>query len=168
MIAEMFLPEFDHEMGTTRRVLERVPDGNMEWRPHAKSMTLGRLASHLAELPAFAERILRHESFDIAPREGASTYKPQSLATRQEILDLFDHNVAAAREIIAGADDAAFGQTWSLRRGDHAIFTLPRAAVVRSMLFSHVIHHRGQLTVYLRLNDVPVPSVYGPTADEAV
>jgi uncharacterized damage-inducible protein DinB len=167
MIAQMFLPELDHEMGTTRRVLERVPDGNMEWRPHPKSMTLGRLASHIAELPSFAERILRHESFNIAPPQGDSTYTPRSLATRQEILDLFDSNVAAGRELIAATDDATFGQTWSLMRGDHPVFTLPRAAVVRSMLFSHVIHHRGQLTVYLRLNDVPLPSVYGPSADEA-
>lgn len=168
MIADMFLPELDHEMGTTRRVLERVPDGHMEWRPHPKSMTLGRLATHIAELPSFADRILRHESFNIAPQAGETTYRPQTLATRQEILDLFDRNVAAARELIAGTDDAAFGQTWSFLRGDQAIFILPRVAVVRSMMFSHVIHHRGQLTVYLRLNDVPLPSVYGPTADEAI
>jgi uncharacterized damage-inducible protein DinB len=167
MIAEMFLPEFDHEMATTRKVLERVPDGKMDWRPHPKSMTLGRLASHIAELPNFAGGTLTQESFDIAPREGSS-YTPQSFATRQEILDAFDHNIAAAREVIAGTDDETFRKAWSLLRGGAPIFTLPRAAVLRSMLFSHIIHHRGQLTVYLRLNDVPLPSVYGPSADEAI
>lgn len=160
-LAEMLIPEYDHEMATTRRVLERVPEGKFDWKPHDKSMSLGRLATHLAELPALSQLILKRPSFDITtPRQSAQ------VTTRQEILDLFDKNVAATRSDLAATDDAAMMEKWTLQRGEQTVFSLPRAAVVRSMIFSHTIHHRGQLSVYLRLNDVPVPSIYGPSADE--
>jgi len=153
-IKDAFLPEFDHEMASTRRTLDRVPEDKFGWKPHEKSMTLGRLASHVAELPSFATTALAHESFDIAPPGGAPR-KPLNASTRQELLEVFDKNVAEALH-----------KTWSLLRAGKAIFTLPRAAVLRTFMLNHIIHHRAQLGVYLRLNDVPVPSIYGPSADE--
>jgi uncharacterized damage-inducible protein DinB len=152
-------------MKNTRRVLERVPDDRLSWQPHPKSMSMGRLATHLAELANWGGTILGGDSFDIAP-PGGQGYKPRTAESRQEILDLFDANVAATRALLERVEDETLGQPWSLLRGGAPIFTLPKAAVLRSMIFSHVIHHRGQLTVYLRLNDQPVPSIYGPSADE--
>lgn len=164
-LSQMLLPEFDHEMATTRRVLERVPDDKLDWQPHAKSMSLGRLASHVAELPGWVAKILPQDGFDMA---AAPRRTPQVFPSRQELLDAFDRSVASARELIAATDDEAFRKVWTFSRGEQTIFALPRAGVLRTLLFNHVIHHRGQLTVYLRLNDVPVPSVYGPSADESV
>jgi uncharacterized damage-inducible protein DinB len=164
---QALLLEFDHEMAQTRRVLERVPEDRLSWQPHPKSASLGRLATHLAEVPSFATPILEGESFDLAQR-GAGGYKPATLGSRQEILDLFDANVARARGLLERAEDEAMLQPWSLLRGGQAIFTLPRAAAWRSMIMSHSIHHRGQFTVYLRLNDRPLPAIYGPSADEQV
>jgi uncharacterized damage-inducible protein DinB len=164
-LAQTILPEFDQEMKGVRRALERVPDDRLGWKPHPKSMTLGRLASHLAELPTWAVHSLKLDSLDIAP-PGQPTPRGASLGSRQEILALFDAKVAEARAAIAEAPDEAFGQPWSLLRGGQTIFTLPRLAVLRSAVLNHMIHHRGQLTVFLRLNDVPVPSLYGPSADE--
>lgn len=166
-LSQTLLPELDHEMATTRKLLERVPEDRFSWQPHSKSMSLGRLATHLAELAGMGRRIVELESLNMAP-PGGGGYKPQTLSTRQEILDLFDQNVAGTRQAIASAEDPAFFQPWSLLRGEQTIFKLPRIAALRTMLFSHSIHHRGQLSVYLRLNDVPVPSIYGPSADEAV
>lgn len=160
-LGQMLIPEFDHEMATTRRVLERVPEGHFDWKPHDKSMSLGKLASHLAELPSLSQLIMKRPSFDItSPRPSANA------TTRQEILDLFDQNVATTRADLAAAEDTAMMENWSLLRGEQTVFSLPRVAVLRSMVFNHTIHHRGQLSVYLRLNDVPVPSIYGPSADE--
>jgi len=166
-IAETLLPEFDHEMASTRRALERVPEDRLAWKPHEKSMTLGRLASHLSELPSWATETVSEDSFDIAPPDGQSKYTAANFATREEILGAFDAGVRQARERIAATDDAAMFQPWSLKRGGETVFTLPRAAVLRTWLFSHVIHHRGQLTVYLRMTGAPVPSIYGPSADES-
>jgi uncharacterized damage-inducible protein DinB len=161
--AKMLLPEFDNEMKTTRRVLERVPEDKMGWKPHDKSMTLGRLAGHLAELPAFGTAILKTDELDFA----AGGFTPLDSRSRQEVLDVFDANVANTRAALEQAnDDSAFGQPWVLRSGERTILNMPRGAVLRAMLFSHIIHHRAQLAVYLRLNDVPVPSIYGPSADE--
>jgi uncharacterized damage-inducible protein DinB len=165
-LAQTLLPEFDNEMKTTRRLLERVPEEKMGWQPHEKSMTLGRLASHLAELSSLGATVLTTEFRDITPAAGAAPPKRLDSRSRQEVLDLFDANVVKSREAIAQADDAAFAQTWTLRAGDHVIFSLPRAGAIRTMLLSHTIHHRGQLSVYLRLTDTPVPSIYGPSADE--
>jgi len=165
-LSETLLPEFDQEMATTRRLLERVPDDRTDWKPHEKSMSLGRLATHIAELPSLASRILGQDSLDLAAA-GGSGRGPNVLGTHQEIVDLFDSNVRATHAAIESAENEALMQPWTLRKGDQVIFTLPRLAALRAMVLNHTIHHRGQLSVYLRLNDVPLPSVYGPTADEA-
>jgi uncharacterized damage-inducible protein DinB len=163
---QALLPEFDHEMANTRKTLERVPDGKFSWKPHEKSMEMGRLAIHLAELPGWTEHTLTNDSLDINP-PGGEGYKPTELKTRKEVLELFDKNVASARAAIAGASDAEFMKPWTLLNGGKEVFTLPKVAVLRSFVLSHSIHHRAQLGVYLRLNDVPVPSIYGPSADES-
>lgn len=167
-LSDTLLPELDHEMTTTRRVLERVPEDQLGWKPHEKSMSLGRLASHLAELPSFAVAIMGGAVFDVAPKEGGGTRKPLNAESREEILATFDKNVAAAREAIAAADNDALMEKWSLFKGGEPVFTLPKIAAVRSMLLNHTIHHRGQLSVYLRQTGALVPSIYGPSADEGI
>ena len=162
---DAILPEFDHEMATTRRLLDRLPEAQTAWQPHPKSMTLGRLASHLAEIPAWVASTLKADSFDTAP-PGGTSYVPPSLGSRHEILALFDKNSAMARAAIAGTSDGEYMKPWSLMRGGKIVFTMPRIGVVRSFLLNHLIHHRGQFTVYLRMKNVSLPSVYGPTADE--
>jgi uncharacterized damage-inducible protein DinB len=164
-LSATLLPEFDNETATTRRVLERLPERGLGWQPHARSMTMGRLASHIAELLAWIATTLSSESLDFAPPGGAP-WTPASFDTRQEILDLFDRNRAEARRALEAATDEEMKVSWSLLKGGHTIFTLPRVAALRGMVFNHIVHHRGQLSVYLRLNDIPVPSIYGPTADE--
>ncbi len=160
-IKDALLPEFDHEMATTRRVIERVPEGKFAFKPHEKSMSMGHLASHIAEMPTWATTGITQDSLDMA-----SGYKPFQASSTAELLEVFDKNVAGARNSIAGASDETFMKNWSLKRGDQILMTMPRIAVVRSFMLNHVIHHRGQLSVYLRLNNVPVPSIYGPSADE--
>lgn len=158
---QALLPEFDHEMATTRRVLERIPDDKLGWKPHDRSMTMGELATHIASLPHWSEAIMGQESFDVA------TAPPTpKLKSRQEILGSFDQSAATARKAIAGASDESMMKKWSLIAGGQTVFSLPRIGVLRSFIMNHSIHHRGQLSVYLRLNDVPVPSIYGPSADE--
>jgi uncharacterized damage-inducible protein DinB len=155
------LPEFDHEMANTRKSLERVPDDKLNFKPHAKSMTLGALATHLATINQWTDAIMGLDSFDV------STAPPTpELKSRAEFLSAFDKNTAAARNAIAGASDALLTRPWSLLSKGQTIFTLPRIAVLRSFILNHTIHHRAQLGVYLRLNDIPVPSIYGPSADE--
>lgn len=166
-IAQMILPEFDREMAGTRRALERVPMDRPAWAPHEKSMRLGFLAGHLANLPHWAVMTMRQDAFDVAP-PGGEAYRSPEYETREALLGAFDANVAAARAAIAEAPDEAFGQEWSLLQGGRAMFTMPRLAVLRSFVLNHMIHHRGQLSVYLRLNDVPVPGLYGPSADEPI
>ncbi|MGH9356160.1 MAG: DinB family protein [Terriglobia bacterium] len=163
--ADAFLPEFDHEMVNTRRTLERVPEDKFAWKPHDKSTSLGRLASHVADLPGFATIIFKVDSLDMAAPGGARR-QPANASNRQELLAAFDKNVVEAHAAIAGAPDEAFKQKWALLRAGKEIFNLPRAAVLRAFMLSHLIHHRAQLGVYLRLNDVAVPSIYGPSADE--
>ena len=158
---QALLPEFDHEMQTTRRTLERVPEDKLTWKPHDKSMTMGALATHLATINGWAEAILGTESFDV------STAPPNpELKSRAELLTAFDKSVASARKAMEKASDAELMKPWSLISAGKTVFTLPRVAVLRSFIFSHSIHHRGQFSVYLRLNNVPVPSIYGPSADE--
>jgi uncharacterized damage-inducible protein DinB len=164
-LSQSLLPEFDHEMSNARRALERVPDDKFGWKPHEKSMTLGRLASHIAEIAAWIPMTLQSESFDMAP-PGAPPFQPLTAASRTALLELFDKNVVAARAAIAAAGDAEWMQTWTLLNGGKVMFSMPRIAVFRGMMMNHAIHHRGQLAVYLRLNDIPVPSLYGPSADE--
>jgi uncharacterized damage-inducible protein DinB len=164
-IAESLLPEFDHEMATTRRLLERVPEDRFGWRPHEKSMTLGRLASHLAEMPDWGYEVCTGDEIDLAP-QGAEPQKPAVHTARAELLAAFDAAVAKAREAIARTDDATMMRDWSAKGGDQTYFTMPKVAVLRAWVLNHNVHHRGQLSVYLRLLDVPVPAIYGPSADE--
>ena len=161
MIREILLSEFDHEMGTTRRLLERVPDDRLAWKPHDKSMTVGGLATHLGNIPHWAEIILNAEAFDLA--DAPPNLEPK--ASRADILSLFDEATKATRALL-DRSDAEFMARWTLKRGGHEIFSMPRVAAFRSFVLNHMIHHRGQLSVYLRLNDIPVPAIYGPSADE--
>jgi uncharacterized damage-inducible protein DinB len=162
---EALLPEFDKEMAGTRKSLERVPDDRFDWKPHTKSMTLRQLAVHLATIPGWTTEVLEKASLDVAP-PGAAPYKPPAVNSRKELLEIFDRNVAKAREGLKGASDAQLMETWSLLAGGKTIFSIPRIAVLRSMVMNHTIHHRAQFGVYLRLNDLPLPALYGPSADE--
>jgi len=164
-IRDSILPEFSHEMATARKTLERVPEGNPDWAPHPRSMKMGRLAGHIAELPGLIATALSQESLDFRP-PGAPPRVPYVMTTREALLQGFDKNVSAASAAIAGASDEALMKPFTLSAGGKVIFVLPRVAVVRSFVLNHVIHHRGQLSVYLRMNEVPVPSIYGPSADE--
>ena len=164
-LSAALLPEFDHEMQNTRKVLERVPEGKPDYRPHPKSMAMGRLAAHVAEIPKWAGMTLTTESLDISP-PGAPPRTPSVMTSRQELLLGFDTVVAESRAAIAGASDAELAKPWTLLAGGRTVLTMPKAAVLRSFVLSHLIHHRAQLGVYLRLNDVAVPSIYGPSADE--
>jgi uncharacterized damage-inducible protein DinB len=164
-IRDAFLPEFDHEMGTTRKTLERVPETNTDWKPHDKSMTMGRLAGHLVELPTLVPLALERESVDFRP-PGAPPRQPNIMSTRKQLLEDFDKNVAAARAAIAQSSDEDLKKIFTLQAGGKTIFSLPRTAALRGFILNHIIHHRGQLSVYLRLNNVAVPSIYGPSADE--
>jgi uncharacterized damage-inducible protein DinB len=158
---QMLLPEFDQEMASTRKLLERVPDGKMDFKPHEKSMALGRLASHVAEMPGWAKVTLTTELLELEPGQ-----QPFLASTRKEILETFDKNVAEAREALSAASDQDFGKTWTLRMGGKDFLAMPRIAVLRGMVMNHMIHHRAQLGVYLRLNGVEIPGMYGPSADE--
>jgi uncharacterized damage-inducible protein DinB len=163
--SDAILPEFDQEMANTRKVLERVPEDKLDWKAHPKSHTIGWNANHLAEIPGWVEGTLTQPSWDIAPA-GGEPYRSPTLTTRREILELFDRNVAAARKAIAAAKDEEMGQPWSLLRAGTPFFTMPRAAVIRGFVLNHLIHHRAILCVYYRLNDIPVPGLYGPSGDE--
>lgn len=159
-IADTLLPEFDQEMATTRRVIERVPDDNPDWRPHQKSFSVAHLAQLLAWMPGWIGQTLTSTELDLATGGGYSTERTDRL------LNTFDANVRTSREAIAAAKDSDYDVPWSLKMKGNVLFTLPRGAVVRQHI-SHLSHHRGQMTVYLRLLGVSVPSVYGPTADES-
>ena len=160
-----YLPEFDQEMATTRRVLERVPEDKLDWKPHAKSMSLGQLASHVAQLPDWVSNIFTADEFDFRPPD-APPFKGADCKTNRELLDLFDRSLAIARKAIGGAREESLETAWTLKAGPHTIFSSPRWNVYRGFGMNHMVHHRAQLSVYLRLLDVPVPSIYGPTADE--
>ncbi len=164
-IAAMLLPEFDQEMANTRKTLERVPDAKLDWKPHTKSFNMISLATHIANMAGWLKEIMTLDQLDIAP-PGAPPYKEEPAKSSADLLEKFDRNVAAARAALEGTSDEAFGKPWSLLMTGNVIFSMPRAAVMRSMVMNHIIHHRAQLTVYLRLNDIPVPSLYGPSADE--
>lgn len=157
-IAEGFLSELDVEMPTTRRLLERVPGDKGAWKPHTKSFSLGHLAQLVARMPGWLTHTMKAPSLDLG---GAARY---SLEPTEALLADFDRNVGEAREALGRAQDADFLMPWSLTMGERVLFTLPRIAVMRQNV-NHLVHHRGQLSVYLRLLDVPLPSIYGPTAD---
>jgi uncharacterized damage-inducible protein DinB len=164
---DALLPEFEHEMANTRRVLERVPDDRLDWRPHPKSWTMGALATHLATLPSWTAETMNRTELDLAPVGQPAPPSPVQAKTREELLARFDGHLNSARAALAGVSDAAMLENWTLLSGGKQILRLPRAAVLRSFVLSHTIHHRAQLGVYLRLNDIPVPAIYGPSADES-
>lgn len=164
-IAASILPEFDSEMTTTRRVLAAVPQDRFDWRPHAKSWTMGGLATHVASLPNWTAIMLRESSFDIQPAGAEAPRNPQA-KTPAELMSQFDAHVKAARSMLEAASDAAIMAPWTLLKGGDKIFTMPRLAVLRAFVMNHLIHHRGQLALYFRLADLRVPAVYGPSADE--
>ncbi len=163
--AQSILPEFDHEMANTRKVLERIPDDKLNWQAHGKSHTIGWNANHLADMVHWVEMVLTTPVLDIAP-VGGERYQVPSLGSRKEIVELFDHHVAAARNAIAAVKDERITETWTLLKAGKPMLALPRAAVIRGFVISHIIHHRAILCVYLRLNDIPVPGMYGPSGDE--
>jgi len=163
-IAQAMLSEFDHEMANTRKTLERVPDEKFEWKAHDKSFSIGGVASHLANLPGWINVAIGMDAFDMAP--AGQPAKTPPLHSREEVLAAFDKNVAAARNALESETDEHVLQIWKLLSNGHEVLALPRVAVLRSFVLNHIIHHRAQLTVYLRLNDIPVPSLYGPSADE--
>lgn len=163
-ISQALLPEFDQEMASTRKTLERVPDDKMGWRPHPKSFPMGTLARHVAQLPGWMTVTIKQDELDIVDAPG---YPPPEENTRKALLELFDKNVAEARTALAGVSDETLMKPWTLLvGGGHKAFTFPKIAVLRSFVMNHLIHHRAQLGVYLRLNDVAVPGLYGPSADE--
>jgi len=164
-IKESMQPECEHEMATTRLLLERVPAEHAGWKPHPKSVSLRELASHVADTRFWVQPTIQAESFDTAPPEG-EPYRTPPFTSREEAIQRFDRNVTKAWGAISGTDDAKLMAPWSLKRGGQTVFTMPRVAVLRTFLLNHIIHHRGQLTIYLRLKDVPLPGIYGPTADE--
>jgi uncharacterized damage-inducible protein DinB len=162
-MCEALAAELEQEAKTTRRLLERVPEGSFGWKPHEKSMSLGQLAGHVAQLPMLIVPALNEDDFNFA----TAGWKPFSPQTTAELVEQFDANVSAAAAALKSQDDGKMGEKWSLKSGEHVIFEMPRAAVVRFVGLNHVVHHRGQLSVYLRLLDVPLPSIYGPSADES-
>ena len=165
-ISDALLPEFDQESAKTRKVLERCPENKFGWQPHKKSWTMGALATHIASMPGWVVDTVKKDSLDMAP-PGAPPYKEEPVTSQRDLLARFDANIAAARAAIASAGDDQLMKPWALLAGGNPIFTLPRIAVLRTMIMNHGIHHRAQLGVYLRLNDIPVPAIYGPSADES-
>jgi len=158
-IGQSMIAEFDQEMTTTRRVLERVPSEKGTWKPHEKSFSIGHLAQLVARMPGWIPMTVNHPKLDLSQ---ASAY---SYETTDALLKDFDRNVREARDALSNVTDEQMHQPWALTMGDRTLMTLPRGVVVRQNI-NHLVHHRAQLTVYLRLLDIPVPSVYGPTADE--
>ncbi|MGW8281702.1 MAG: DinB family protein [Gemmatimonadota bacterium] len=166
-IAASLLPEFDHEMANTRRTLERVPESTFDWKPHQKSPSMRDLVSHLSNLPSWTAITIEQDSIDMAPADGSEPPRTEPVTSIAQAVESFDANVATARTSIEGASDEKLMETWSLLSGGETMFAMPKVAVLRSFIMNHMIHHRAQLTVYLRMNDVPLPALYGPSADEA-
>jgi len=159
--SQYLIPEFDDEMKNTRKILELVPDGKFDFQPHTKSMTLGRLASHVADMPRWASITIDLDVLDMQPGT-----KPYAAGTRSELLADFDAKVADARGKIAAATDEHWAPTWTFKYGGQTIMAMPRSQVMRGMVMNHLVHHRAQLGVFLRLLDIPIPGMYGPSADE--
>jgi uncharacterized damage-inducible protein DinB len=164
MLAQSLLQELEFEIPATRKSLERVPE-KFDWAPHAKSMKLGRLAQHLAEIPDWAVKAISLDEVDLAP-VGAAPHTPPVFTSTAQVVAEYDKNIKAAKAALAGTNDEHLMKPWSLKMGGKTVLTLPRVAVVRNFVLNHNVHHRAQLGVYLRMNDVPVPSIYGPSADE--
>ena len=164
-LIDALLPEFDREMGLTRRVLERVPDGQFDFRPHPTSRSLGNLAEHLTEMPLWATTAMTLSSLEATTQRPAGYKSP---ATRAEVLSLFDGCLKTARASLINKTDGEFAAPWTLKNNGKEVFTMPKAAVMRNFVLNHMIHHRAQLLVYFRMLGVPVPSIYGPSGDEQV
>lgn len=162
-LSEPIITELQHEAVSTRKMLERVPSDSFTWKPHEKSMTLGQLAGHVSELPSLIVPTLTLDELDFA----AGDYKPFIPANASELVEKFDEHVTAAVNLLKTQSDEQMHKSWRLRSGEQVFFEGPRIAVLRALVLSHLIHHRGQLSVYLRLLNVPIPSIYGPSADEA-
>jgi uncharacterized damage-inducible protein DinB len=161
-LAMAFLGELENEAKTTRAVLERVPADKFDWQPHEKSMKMGRLAVHVAEMFGWTKETLKSDVLDFSTMD-MTPFEPR---TTDELLAFFDDQIANAKAILAETSDETFMTDWTMRNGETVYFTMPKVAVMRTFVMNHIIHHRGQLSVYLRLNDIPVPSIYGPSADE--
>jgi uncharacterized damage-inducible protein DinB len=159
--SQTLLPEFDEEMKNTRKILECVPDSKLDYQPHAKSMSMTRLATHVAELPSWAGFTIDQDVLDMQPG-----YEPHFAKSRAELLEMFDKNVAEARAKIERTSDEHWAKTWTFKFAGQTVMSMPRSAVMRSVIMNHLIHHRAQLGVYLRLNNVAIPGMYGPSADE--
>ena len=159
---DALIAELKQEAVNTRKMLERVPEDKFLWKPHEKSMTIGRLASHIAEIPVWINRTLTANEFDFAT---ASTVRT-TYENRAALLKVFDEKQAEAIAALQNATDEMLNETYSVRRGEQVMFSMPRKVMLRNFAFNHLIHHRGQLSVNLRLLDVPVPGMYGPSADE--
>lgn len=163
-LIEPILAELEQEAKPTRKMLELIPDDKLTWKPHEKSMSLGRLAAHIAEIPSWVEAFIVKDEFVL----GAEKYDPPVAQTAQQALEMFDTNLAKALDTLKELSDERLLARWRLKKGDEVVLEMPRIAVIRTWLLNHVIHHRGQLSVYLRLNDVRLPQVYGPSADEGM
>jgi uncharacterized damage-inducible protein DinB len=161
-ISRLLLPEFDQEMENTRKMLACVPDGKWDWKPHEKSMSLGRLSGHIAELLSWGVTTMEKEVFELNPEE----YKAYIADSTADLVETFEKHRAKARESFANASDESFQTIWTMKFGGKTVISMPRVAVIRSMIMNHIIHHRAQLSVYLRLLNVGFPGMYGPTADE--
>jgi uncharacterized damage-inducible protein DinB len=164
-ISQSLLPEFDMEMANTRKMLARVPESEGAFLPHAKSMTLRRLAGHVAEMPMWAVMTLGRDELDLRP-DGRQTYEAYELTTTADAVAMFDENLRQGRALLEAATDETMMRPWTLKDQGQIYFSMPKVAVMRSFVMNHMIHHRGQLAVYLRMNNVPVPGMYGPSADE--
>ena len=160
-IKDALLPELDHEAATTRKLLERLPADKLAWQPHPKSMTLGRLAQHIATLPGWGHMTLTTTELDLGKEE-----TPAPFTEKAQFLAAFDERIAKTRKALDAATDADFLVSWSLKMDGNTLFSMPRITVFRTFVMNHLIHHRGQFSVYLRENDVPLPAMYGPSADE--
>lgn len=161
-IGSAYIAELEHEGRVARQVLERVPEDKFDWKPHEKSMTFSRLASHIAEMVSWTGPTLQFPELDFSKMD----YKPFEPKTNAELLEYFDKNLGEAIDVLRNTSDEQFMENWTMRNGETVYFTMPKVAVMRSFVMNHIVHHRGQLSVYLRLNDIAVPSIYGPSADE--
>jgi uncharacterized damage-inducible protein DinB len=161
-IANGLIGELTHEAATTRKILERIPPEKFDYKPHEKSMTMSRLAAHVAEMVEWITETCTKDGLDFATID----YKPFEPRTTAELVEYHDKNVAAALEALKNTSDEDMQKPWTLKNGETVYFTMPKIATLRTMCFNHIWHHRGQLSVYLRLNDIPVPEIYGPSADE--
>ena len=161
-IAESYASELQQEAVATRKVLERVPDDRLSWKPHAKSMSFIELASHVATILEWGQVTIENDQFVMD-----EDYKPWRAGSSRELVERFEQGLAAAMEALQGRSDDEWAKPWSLKKGDAVLFTMPKSAIMRAFVLNHLVHHRGQLSVYLRLNDIPVPAIYGPSADES-